>query len=65
VPWNDTAVVETLSLVAEDPAATIVKFTGSAATVLTHRSTEVSDSRGTRAAPMVFTGTISPISPMK
>ena len=56
VPWNDTAVVETVSLVAEDAAATVVKFDGSPATVVTHRSSEVSDSSGTRAATMVFTG---------
>ena len=42
VPWNDTAVVETLSLVAEDAAATVVKFDGNPATVATHRSTEIS-----------------------
>ena len=56
VPWNDIAVVETVSLILEDAAATVVKFDGSAATVVTHRSTEVSDSSGTRAATMVFTG---------
>ena len=56
VPWNDIAVVETVSLMIEDAAATVVKFDGSAATVVTHRSTEVSDSSGTRAATMVFTG---------
>ena len=56
VPWNDIAVVETVSLMSEDAAATVVKFDGSPATVVTHRSTEVSDSSGTRAATMVFTG---------
>jgi RHS repeat-associated protein len=56
VPWNDIAVAETVSLIFEDAAATVVKFDGSAATVVTHRSTEVSDSSGTRAATMVFTG---------
>ena len=56
VPWNDIAVVETVSMMIEDAAATVVKFDGSAATVVTHRSTEVSDSSGTRAATMVFTG---------
>ena len=56
VPWNDIAVVETVSLTFEDAAATVVKFDGSPATVVTHRSTEVSDSSGTRAATMVFTG---------
>ena len=56
VPWNDIAVVDTVSLVFEDAAATVVKFDGSPATVVTHRSREVSDSSGTRAATMVFTG---------
>ena len=56
VPWNDIAVVETVSLTFEDAAATVVKFDGNPATVVTHRSTEVSDSSGTRAATMVFTG---------
>jgi YD repeat-containing protein len=56
VPWNDIAVVETVSLIFEDTAATVVKFDGSAATVVTHRSTEVTDARGTRAATLVFSG---------
>jgi RHS repeat-associated protein len=56
VPWNDIAVVETVSLVFEDAATTVVKFDGSPATVVTHRSTEISDSSGTRAATLVFTG---------
>ena len=56
VSWNDIAVVETVILVAEDAAATVVKFDGSPATIITHRSSEVSDSSGTRAATLVFTG---------
>ncbi len=56
VPWNDTALVETVSLLTEDPAATVVSFDGSAGTVVTHRGSEVIDASGTRAATIVFTG---------
>jgi RHS repeat-associated protein len=56
VPWNDTALVETVSLITEDPAATVVSFDGSAGTVVTHRGSEVIDASGTRAATIVFTG---------
>jgi hypothetical protein len=56
VPWNDTALVESVDLITEDPAATVVSFDGSARTVVTHRGTEVTDASGTRAATIVFTG---------
>jgi hypothetical protein len=56
VPWKDIAVVETVSLISGDTAATVVKFDGSAATLVTHRSSELSDARGTRAAALVFSG---------
>jgi RHS repeat-associated protein len=56
VPWNDIAVAEAIRMIAQDPASTVVAFDGSPATVVTHRSTPVSDSFGTRSASMVFTG---------
>ena len=43
VPWNDIGPGRYGDLVSADPAATVVQFGGSAATVATHRSTEVSD----------------------
>ena len=56
VPWNDTALVEAVHLLQEDPAATVVRFNGNPATIVAHRGTEVSDTFGTRAATMVFAG---------
>ena len=56
VPWNDIAIVETIQMLAEDPASTTVTFDGNSETVVTHQSTPVSDEFGTRSATMVFTG---------
>ncbi|OQX06606.1 MAG: hypothetical protein BWK80_50500, partial [Desulfobacteraceae bacterium IS3] len=56
VPWNDIAVTETLRLVPEDTAATTVTFDGNPDTVVTHRSTAVTDGFGTRSATLVFHG---------
>ena len=55
-PWNDTAVAETLKMIAEDENATVVTFDGSIGTVATHQSTPVSDSFGNRSCTMVFKG---------
>lgn len=56
VPWNDTAITDTVQLLAEDTAATTVTFDGNPATVVAHRSTPVSDEFGTRSATLVFSG---------
>ena len=56
VPWNDIAIAETIQMIAQDPAATIVTFDGSPDTVVTHQSTPVTDEFGTRSATLVFTG---------
>jgi hypothetical protein len=56
VPWNDIAIVDTVTLLAEDPVATTVTFDGNPETVVTHRSTPLTDEFGTRSATLVFTG---------
>ncbi|GBC62894.1 hypothetical protein DENIS_3878 [Desulfonema ishimotonii] len=56
VPWNDIAITETVRMIPEDPVATTVTFDGSADTVISHRSTEVTDEFGSRSCTVVFTG---------
>ena len=56
VPWNGYAIADTVQLLAEDSAATTVAFDGNPATVMTHRSTAVTDAFGQRSATLVFTG---------
>jgi RHS repeat-associated protein len=56
VPWNDIAGAETLVMVALDPASTTMTFDGNSETVVTHRSTPVSDASGTRSCSVVFKG---------
>ena len=56
VPWNDIAIAETIQMIAEDQAATTLTFDGNPDTVVTHRSTEVTDEFGSRSASMVFSG---------
>ena len=56
VGWKEVAVMERVVMIAEDPAATAVSFDGNPATVLTHRSTDVVDGRGSRAVTLVFSG---------
>jgi YD repeat-containing protein len=56
VPWNDIAIIETIQMIAEDPAATTVTFDGNPNTVVAHQSTEVTDAFGSRSCTMVFTG---------
>ncbi|MFV9691496.1 MAG: RHS repeat-associated core domain-containing protein, partial [Desulfobacteria bacterium] len=56
VPWNDIAIVDTIQMIAEDPAATTVTFDGNPNTVVAHQSTEVTDAFGSRSCTMVFTG---------
>lgn len=56
VPWNDIAIVETIQMVAQDPLSTTVTFDGNPNTMVTHKSTQVSDEFGSRSATMVFAG---------
>ncbi|MBN2517165.1 MAG: hypothetical protein JXC33_14170, partial [Deltaproteobacteria bacterium] len=56
VPWNNIAITETIKMIDEDPKATTVTFDGNPETVVTHRSTEVSDEFGSRSCTMVFKG---------
>jgi hypothetical protein len=56
VPWNDIAICETIQMIEEDPEATAITFDGNPDTIVTHRSTEVTDDFGARSCSMVFTG---------
>jgi hypothetical protein len=56
VLWNDIAVVETIQMLPQDPAATTLTLDGDPATVLTHESSEVVDDFGSRSATLVLTG---------
>jgi len=55
-PWNDITNTETVTILTEDAKATTITFDGNPNTVLTHTSTPITDSRGTRSLTMVFTG---------
>ncbi|MFA4828189.1 MAG: RHS repeat-associated core domain-containing protein [Thermodesulfovibrionales bacterium] len=56
VPWNDIATAETISMIPEDVAITTVNFDGNPSTIITHRSSTISDSYGSRSLTMVFSG---------
>jgi len=56
VPRNGFATAETVTMLAEDPSSTAVTFDGNSSTILSHKSTPVTDERGTRSLTMVFTG---------
>ena len=56
VGWNDTAVTETVRMVAADSVATTIAFDGSGSSARVHRSSEIADGAGRRAATLVFSG---------
>ncbi len=56
VPWNDIVTPETVVMINEDPVSTTFTFDGNPETIVTHKSSEVSDEFGTRSCSMVFTG---------
>jgi RHS repeat-associated protein len=56
VPWNDIAQCPLIVMTALDSAATQIRMDGSSSSIITHRSTTVSDASGSRACTMVFTG---------
>lgn len=56
VPWNDTAIAETIVMIPQDPASTALTFDGNPNTVVTHQSTIVTDDRGSRSSTLVSTG---------
>lgn len=56
VPRNGFATSETVTMLAEDPSSTAITFDGNASTILSHKSTPVTDERGTRSLTMVFSG---------
>ena len=53
---NDIVIVETIAMIEPDPAATTFSFDDNPDTVITHQSTPVTDSFGTRSCTSVFTG---------
>ncbi|MDB4442496.1 hypothetical protein N9219_03640, partial [bacterium] len=56
VPWNDTALIETVAMIVQDSVSTTMTFDGNPNTVVTSKSTQVTDEYGTRAFTMVLTG---------
>ncbi|MEJ2097984.1 MAG: hypothetical protein P8Y38_12845 [Deltaproteobacteria bacterium] len=56
VPWNDIAAVDAAKMIPSDPMGTSIVFDGNPNTVLTHRSTPVRDSFGSRSCTLVFSG---------
>jgi len=56
VGWNAVVAAQTVEMTASDPAATTVVFDGSPVTVVTHRSSVVTDAFGTRSCTLVFAG---------
>ena len=59
VPWNDTAVAETVQMISEDSASTTVTFDGNPATVFTHGSSKVDTiSQGTEAISYGYDGSL-------
>lgn len=56
VGWNKVAIAETIYMTSADPVSTTLAFDGNPETVVTHRSTEVTDESGSRACTMVFEG---------
>jgi RHS repeat-associated protein len=53
---NDIVVLETIAMIEPDPAATTFTFNDNPDTVITHQSTLVTDSYGSRSCSTVFTG---------
>jgi RHS repeat-associated protein len=56
VPWNDIAIAETITMIPEATRSTTMTFDGNSNTIVSHRSTVVTDDRGSRSSTAVFTG---------
>lgn len=56
VPWNDFAITDTIQMLIEDMQATVIDFDGDPDTVISHRSTPVTDEFGTRACTIIIKG---------
>ncbi len=56
VGWNDMAVAETVTLLNADSLSTTIAFDGNPDTVISHRSTPVTDEFGDRSCTLVFSG---------
>jgi RHS repeat-associated protein len=55
VPWNDVAQAAPVNMITVDQAHTVAVFNGDPHTVISHRSSEVSDQWGTRACTLTMT----------
>ncbi len=56
VPVNDVGIAEIVQLLQEDPLSTDITLDGSSDTVITHKSSVISDAFGERSISMVFQG---------
>jgi len=56
VPWNDVAQVAPINMILSDPIHTVAAFNGDPHTIISHRSSEVSDQWGTRSCTLTTTG---------
>lgn len=58
VGWNDTAAVDDVVMLAEDPAATSIVLDGNPASAFVHQGTPVVDEHGRRTASLVLPGDV-------
>jgi RHS repeat-associated protein len=56
VPVNDVGIAEIVQLLQEDPLSTDIILDGNSSTVITHKSSVISDAFGERSLSMVFQG---------
>ena len=56
VPWNDIAVLDPLKMINENSVSTSLSFDGNPDTIITHKSSLVTDEFGSRSCTMVFSG---------
>lgn len=56
VSWNEITAAETVQMITQDTASTTLTFDGNPNTVVTHQSTPVTDTFGSRSSTIVFTG---------
>lgn len=54
--WNEIAVVENIVMTREDQVSTTITFDGNPDTVITHKSSTITDESGSRSCTMVFQG---------
>lgn len=54
--WSDIYVFDPVTLIQRDKVVTQVEFDGNPETIVTHKSSEITDDDGTRSCSVVFTG---------